>query len=102
MTSSDRDAGVRVVDAAEESMDAPGVFELLSDETRVGIVRELAAGEDLRFSTLRERVGTADSGKFNYHLERLRGNLVRKTEEGYRLTRAGRKLVDVVEASELQ
>jgi DNA-binding transcriptional ArsR family regulator len=77
-------------------LDLSGVFELLSDETRLGIVRELAAvnadettGNSRSFSELRTRVGTRDSGQFNYHLGRLRGSLVEKTAAGYELTELG-------------
>ncbi|MFB6095486.1 MAG: hypothetical protein ABEJ71_03415 [Halodesulfurarchaeum sp.] len=85
-------------------------FELLSDESRVRILRELyrcgggpraSEGHDvaggtepddgrLPFSTLKERVGIRDSGQFNYHLARLKGVYVRQTGQGYELTREGR------------
>lgn len=76
-------------------------FDLLGDETRLRIVRALAAAdpEPRRFSDLRARVGTADTGRFNYHLNRLRGDLVEKTDEGYVLTPAGRRLAGVVTGS---
>jgi len=57
-------------------------LELLSDETRLAVVLELAAadavpdGDPLSFSTLRDRVGVRDSGRFNYHLDRLRERFV--------------------------
>lgn len=75
--------------------DLATVFDLLSDETRIRIVRALAAdaagdGEPgLSFTALRTRVGTRDEGRFNYHLGRLRGELVEKADRGYVLTRAG-------------
>lgn len=66
------------------------LFALLSDEIRVGIVRELARADGaLSFSELRSSVGVADSGRFNYHLKRLRGKLVEKTADGYVLTASG-------------
>lgn len=67
-------------------------FTLLSDETRVRILVALSEASEcpLRFSELRSRVGVADSGQFNYHLDRLRGRLVVKTEDGYALTETGR------------
>ena len=69
------------------------LFGLLADETRIGIVRALGEAEgSLRFSALRDRVGVADSGNFNYHLDRLVGVLVADTEEGYELTRSGAEL----------
>jgi hypothetical protein len=45
---------------------------------------------------LRERVGVADSGQFNYHLEQLVGHFVRKTDNGYQLRRTGRRVVEAV------
>ena len=72
------------------------VFGLLSDETRLGILRALAerrfeepAAPCLTFSELRDRVGARDAGRFNYHLGQLRGALVEKTAEGYLLTDEG-------------
>ena len=69
---------------------------LLSDERRVAIVRELAAAGavpgstvTISFSELLERVGIRDSGQFNYHLGRLRGRFVDRTDDGYRLTPTG-------------
>jgi hypothetical protein len=73
-----------------------GVFELLSDETRVRTVRVLyrrwqRAPDDpcVPFSVLCDRVGAADSGRFNYHLNRLRGHLVRECTDGYTLSPLG-------------
>jgi DNA-binding HxlR family transcriptional regulator len=83
------------------AISATAAFELLSDETRVRIVRELARSGPLRFSTLRQAVGAEDSGRFNYHLERLRKGVVEKGESGYDLTPAGRALADVLEATAL-
>jgi DNA-binding transcriptional ArsR family regulator/transcription elongation factor Elf1 len=66
------------------------LFGLLGDGTRLEIVRALGeAGGPLAFAALRERVGVADSGNFNYHLGRLTGVLVRDAAEGYELTRSG-------------
>lgn len=70
--------------------EATATFDLLSDETRVRIVRALAdASGGLRFSELRTRAGVRDAGRFNYHLEKLRGRLVEKSGETYVLTAAG-------------
>lgn len=71
---------------------------LLSDETRVRIVLALEAApeEGLRFSELRERSGVEDAGRFNYHLEQLRGNLVGKSGKTYRLTPTGEDVADLV------
>jgi len=84
---------------AEAPSDVPAlanVFTPLSDETRLRIVFELVlcrsegpTDPTLSFSELRSRVACSDAGRFNYHLGKLRGDLVEKVEEGYRLTPTG-------------
>ncbi|WP_336036387.1 winged helix-turn-helix domain-containing protein [Halobacterium yunchengense] len=72
-------------------------FDLLADETRAAILRALADArrEDpvdpaLSFSELRRRVGATDSGRFNYHLGKLRGHFVTEADGGgYRLSAVG-------------
>ncbi len=78
-------------------------FELLSDETRLAVLRELAAraGEapedpTLGFAALRRRVGRRDSGNFSYHLSQLEGRFVEKTDDGYRIAPAGMEVVAAV------
>ncbi len=73
---------------AEETEEA---FTALADSTRVEILRTLwnTDEDSLSFTDLREAVGMRDSGQFNYHLDKLTGRFVRKTEEGYALTIAG-------------
>lgn len=78
-------------------------FELLSNETRLAILVALweayepfEADDGLRFSELRDRVGTRDSGRFNYHLEKLEGHFVESTADGYELREAGLKFVRAV------
>lgn len=72
-------------------------FSVLGDETRLAILLELVDGDGpLSFSTLRDRVGIGDSGRFNYHLGRLEGHFVRKTDGGYELRRAGRNVIEAV------
>lgn len=79
------------------------LFDLLSDETRLRIVSALAAYEHahpneptIRFAALRERVDARDSGRFNYHLRKLDGILVEKSDDGYSLTPVGRQIVATV------
>ncbi|MFC4549790.1 MULTISPECIES: winged helix-turn-helix domain-containing protein [Halorussus] len=82
----------------------PGeAFSVVADETRIDILRALAATEreasarnPVSFSSLFDRVATDDSGLFNYHLKKLTGRFVRKTDEGYQLRYAGRKVVRAV------
>lgn len=72
-------------------------FALLGSETRVAILRTLGEASDpLPFSDLHDRVDVRDSGQFNYHLEKLVGHFVRKTEDGYTLSRMGRRIVEAV------
>lgn len=81
----------------DAAADPSTLFALLSDDIRLAIVRELAMATEagsaagLSFSDLRCRVGVSDSGQFNYHLHRLRGRLVEKSDGGYVLTPAGRQ-----------
>lgn len=74
--------------------DPEAAFAVLADETRVAILRTLWETEEtpLSFSALRERVGVTDSGRFNYHLDKLVGGFVARTDEGYELTVAGRRV----------
>jgi len=74
-------------------------FGLVGHELRIAILRELGDDDEdrLSFSTLRERVGERDSGKFNYHLSKLEGRFVAKTDAGeYALTYPGHRVVDAV------
>jgi DNA-binding transcriptional ArsR family regulator len=86
---------VIVVAAVSEDVLPEEVYALLADETRVAIVRALGeVGRPLAFSELRERVGVRDSGRFNYHLQRLVGVFLDCTEEGYVLTDDGERVAD--------
>ena len=101
-----REPGVAEVAAAVDETSDETLSEnlaLLSDERRVAIVRELAAAGavpgspvTISFSELLERVGIRDSGQFNYHLGRLRGRFVDRTDEGYRLTPTGAALGETI------
>lgn len=74
-------------------------FALLGNETRIDIIRALneTSGETLSFSDLRDRVAVDDSGQFNYHLNKLIGSFVRRTDAGeYELTYAGRQVVGAI------
>lgn len=72
-------------------------FAVLGDETRLGILRALgAADESLSYSELFDRVDYDDTANFSYHLGKLVGHFVRKTDEGYDLWEAGRRVVEAV------
>jgi len=72
-------------------------FSTLGNEIRVQILRELGAADGaLAFSTLYERTDVSDSAQFNYHLDKLVGHFVRKTESGYALGPPGRRVVEAI------
>lgn len=72
-------------------------FAALGNETRMDILQTLGAVTDpLPFSELRDRVGIADSGQFNYHLGQLEGHFIRKTDAGYVLRQAGHRIREAV------
>ncbi len=82
-----------------ERDDPEDVFTLLSDETRMEILRALwEADEPAAFSELHDAVGIRDSGQFNYHLDKLVGQFVHKTTEGYELTQAGKAINGAIES----
>ena len=86
-----------MLDAAERD-ELESVFGLIADETRIAVLLELwerqVEGDPVvGFSDLRRAVGVRDSGGFNYHLDRLRPRFVRKVEDGYTLSYAGRQVV---------
>lgn len=86
-------------DAVADPETVTDTFTLLSDETRVRIVLALDEAPDdrpLRFSELRSAVGVRDGGRFNYHLDRLCGRLVEKTDDGYALSREGERVAAIV------
>jgi DNA-binding transcriptional ArsR family regulator len=86
---------------------AAEVFALLSDETRVDVLRAVARAEHdaeipdagrvvLSFSELYDRVDVDNTSKLSYHLGELAGPFLRKSEDGYALTHAGEYLVRFV------
>lgn len=72
-----------------------GAFSLVANETRFGILQALWEDDETpsSFSDLRDRVGMRDSGKFNYHLNKLIPEFVLRVDEGYELTYAGRQII---------
>jgi DNA-binding transcriptional ArsR family regulator len=83
------------------------VFGLLSDPTRVDVLRTVALAEHdvegpkagpatLSFSELYDRVDVDGTSKLSYHLGELVGTYLRKGEDGYALTHAGERVVRFV------
>ncbi|WP_135826007.1 winged helix-turn-helix domain-containing protein [Halorussus ruber] len=76
------------------SGDVTDALEVLGNEIRVSILRELAEADGpLSFTELRERSGVRDTGKFNYHLKKLCSYFVREAEGGYELGHAGSRVI---------
>lgn len=72
-------------------------FDLVGEEARLQILRALGEADGpLAYSELFERVEYDDSSNFNYHLEKLLGHFVRKTDEGYEPRLAGRHVVQAI------
>lgn len=72
-------------------------FALVADETRLEILRLLVeADEPLAFSTLFERSEYETQSNFSYHLDRLEGHFVRRTDDGYAVRQTGRRVVEAV------
>lgn len=86
-------------EAFVDHADPDEVFGALADDTRIDILQALwDADGPLAFSALRAAAGVRDSGKFNYHLDTLVDQFVAKTEDGYRLTQAGKGIVGAIAA----
>ncbi|MEF8876279.1 MAG: winged helix-turn-helix domain-containing protein [Haloarculaceae archaeon] len=86
----------------EECLSPAEAFAVVGNETRLRILEALwRADRPAAFSDLRRRVGMRDSAQFNYHLDRLVGQFVRKTEAGYEFRQAGRAVIRSVLAGTL-
>lgn len=84
---------------------ADEVFNLLSDEIRLDVLRTVALGQneqprtgvaELSFSDIYDRVDVDNTSKLSYHLGELTGTFLRKHEGGYAFTHAGERLVRFV------
>ncbi|PSP88690.1 ArsR family transcriptional regulator, partial [Halobacteriales archaeon QS_4_66_20] len=79
------------------TLSAAEAFDIVGDETRLLILKTLAeANEPLAYSELFDRIEYDDSSNFTYHLEKLVGHFVRKTEEGYAPRLTGRRVVEAI------
>ena len=84
-------------DAADRTLAPEEAFGALGNGTRMTILRVLAdADGPLPFSELRDRVGMEDSGQFNYHLDKLVGHFLARTDAGYELRKPGDRVVEAV------
>lgn len=95
---------LRTVTDDTEDLPPDDAFTLLADRTRIKIIRTLADAATpgvparLSFSELRRRADISGSGRFNYHLNRLVGQFVEETEDGYRLSYPGVRVYQTLEA----
>jgi hypothetical protein len=94
----------------EDCVAPADAFALVSDETRLSILEALWRLDDpIRFSDLRSEVGVRDSAQFNYHLNKLTDQFVRKvggddasgadaddSPGGYELRTAGERIVQAI------
>lgn len=114
---SDRGRGEDTDGGVDECIDAPidtpptgpplerhELFTLLGNPTRIQILEALWDAFDysryvtdtqvgIGFSDLRADASIADSGNFNYHLEKLTGDLIEKRADGYVLSPLGFNLM---------
>jgi len=86
----------------DDERTAAEVFGLLSDETRVDILRTVARAQqerresgvtELSFSDIYDRVDVDGTSKLSYHLGELTGTFLRKHGDGYAFTHAGEQMV---------
>jgi len=75
------------------------LFELINHKLRIEILKSLVNQRQTNpenpccsYSELLDAVGSPDSGQFNYHLSRLRPQLISKSDEGYCLSVTGRRI----------
>jgi hypothetical protein len=88
----------------DSSLDPAGVFALLGDQTRLGIVTALydvSLETPAAFSAVYDRIDMRDTAQFNYHLDRLVPHFVSKTDDGYELTERGKRIARVIVAETL-
>ena len=72
-------------------------FAVLGNQIRMDTLRVLADADGAcPFSDLYDAVDVDDSGQFNYHLDKLVGHYVEKTDAGYGLTQAGNRVIEAV------
>lgn len=85
-------------DLVAERVSPATAFELVAHETRIETLETLRAadGGPLSFGEIREAVSIDDPGQCHYHVDRLAGQFVERTDDGYRLSPAGWRLLGAV------
>jgi len=74
------------------------VFGLLGNEVRLEILQAMSTRPDATysFSELYDSIDMDDSGNFNYHLSKLLGMFVQKTDDGYELRPQGMRIYQAI------
>ena len=81
----------------QETLSPEEAFAVLGDETRIEILQVLGKSDTtMSFTALRNAVGLHQGGQFNYHLDKLVGHFVKKSDGGYALCQPGRRVVEAV------
>ncbi|MFB6299987.1 MAG: winged helix-turn-helix domain-containing protein [Halobacteriales archaeon] len=85
-------------DDRDRPLEPAVAFETIGNETRIEILRTLidSDAKAMSFTDLRDQVGVADSGRFNYHLQRLTGHFIEDTEEDDTLRYPDRKIAHAI------
>lgn len=88
------------IEAGSGSMLSPDeAFSALGNETRIRILQTLAEEDTpLSFTELRARLDYRHGGQFYYHLDQLVAHFVDKTDDGYELRPAGRRVIQAVQS----
>lgn len=92
-----------------EGLSPDEAFAILGNDIRLEVIRVLWRAdaaheyddgsdtvETMRYSELQEAVGIDDNGRFNYHLSQLAPHFVRRSDDGYRLSGAGKEIARTV------
>lgn len=83
--------------AEMDEISAEKAFSILGNQTRMDVLRELWRSDGpCSFGELQRSVAPDDRGNFSYHLGKLTGRFVRKTDDGYSLRLAGEQVVRAV------
>lgn len=91
-----------IVTLQEQAESIDDTFQVLADDTRIAILRVLWEAYDplepapVSFTEIRDEVGVDDPGRLNYHLGELTTQFIRRTDEGYELREAGKRVMRVV------
>lgn len=82
---------------SRETLSPDEAFAVLGNETRVEILQALGESDDpMSFTALRDAVGLRQGGQFNYHLDKLVGHFVAKTDDRYELRQPGHRVIEAV------